>query len=92
MKNGLITDQYGNKFWYQDGMLHRTDGPAVEDINGNKCWYQDGKRHREDGPAVEYPPTENHSNGYKEWWHQGDIINCSSQEEFEKLIKLKAFW
>lgn len=24
-------------------ILHRTDGPAVEDASGNKKWYVDGK-------------------------------------------------
>jgi hypothetical protein len=27
-----------------------------------------------------------------EWWLYGDRICCSSQEEFEQLMKLKAFW
>jgi len=26
------------------------------------------------------------------WFFHGEKINCSSQEEFEKMIKLKAFW
>jgi len=39
-----------------------------------------------DGPAIEY------SDGTKEWWYQGKFINCSSQEEFEKLLKVKFLW
>ncbi len=42
--------------------------------------------HREDGPALEYP------NGLKSWYLNGKRINCSSQEEFEKFLKLQAFW
>ena len=53
MKNGLIIDHYGNKFWYQSNLLHRLDGPAVEWKNGIKEWYKEGEYHREDGPAVE---------------------------------------
>lgn len=29
--------------WYQNGKLHRTDGPAVEDSDGSKEWYLEGK-------------------------------------------------
>jgi hypothetical protein len=52
----------GTKMWYQDGKLHRTDGPAVEYTDGGKFWYQNGKPHRTDGPAVEEP------DGTKMWY------------------------
>ena len=52
----------GNKSWWQDDKLHRTDGPAVEWADGSKQWYLNGKRHRTDGPAIES------ANGYKAWW------------------------
>jgi len=54
MKNGLVFDERGNKYWYSGGKLHREDGPAVEWLNGDKYWYRDNKLHREDGPAVEW--------------------------------------
>ena len=31
----------GNKSWWQDDKLHRTDGPAVEYASGTKAWYID---------------------------------------------------
>ena len=34
----------GDTFWYSDGRLHRTDGPAVERANGTKEWYLNGVR------------------------------------------------
>ena len=52
----------GDKFWYQNGKLHREDGPAIEYANGDKIWYKNGKYHRTDGPAVEY------ANGHKAWY------------------------
>jgi len=55
----------GYKSWYQNGELHRLDGPAVECANGDKYWYQNGKRHRLDGPAIEY------ANGSKYWYQNG---------------------
>jgi hypothetical protein len=68
-----------------NGNFHREDGPAVEFDNG-RYWYQHGKLHREDGPAVEY------ANGRKLWYYHGQQINCQTNEEFVRLLKLKAFW
>ena len=45
-------------------------------------------QHRVDGPAVEY--FFEHS--YVEWWVNGKKLDCKSNEEFFKLLKLKAFW
>ncbi len=75
----------GQLHWYVDGVLHRVDGPAI--INDVfKVWYYHGIIHREDGPAIEY------ADGGKEWFINGFKFNCSSQEEFERTIKLKVFW
>jgi hypothetical protein len=40
--------------------------------------------HRIDGPTIEW-------DGKKIWYYHGTKIECSSQEEFEKILKLKAF-
>ncbi len=42
--------------------------------------------HREDGPAIEY------NDGKRSWYYHNERIECNSQEEFERLINLKAFW
>ena len=39
-------------FYYLNGKLHRTDGPAFIWSNGDIEYYLNGKRHREDGPAI----------------------------------------
>jgi hypothetical protein len=85
LSNGveLYEDDYNHKCWYLNTKLHREDGPAIEAANGAKFWYLNGKRHREDGPAVE------HAYGYKEWWLNHKQI---SQNEYERLMRLKAFW
>ena len=63
MKTYQVTvNEYGTKFWYLNGKLHREDGPAVELANGTKYWYINDQFHREDGPAVEF------ANGTKEWY------------------------
>lgn len=43
----------GVDMWFLNDLLHREDGPAVDDVRGNCEWWLHGKRHREDGPAVE---------------------------------------
>ena len=72
---------------YRDerGFLHREDGPAIEFVNGDKFWYFNGRFHREEGPAIEY------ADGYKSWYYHGQKIDCQSQEEFERIIKLLIF-
>ncbi len=52
----------------------------------DKLWYRDGILHREDGSALEGYA------GYTSCWYHGRKINCSSQEEFERIIRLKVFW
>ena len=32
------------------------------------------------------------TDGGKGWWINGKEVKCKSQEEFEKFLKLKAFW
>ena len=108
MKNGLIEYSDGSKYyylndklhrkdgpaiednctqeWYLNGKLHREDGPAIEWSDGDKFWSLNGKLHREDGPAAEY------ANGDKFWYLNGKRIDCSTQEQFKRLLKLKAFW
>lgn len=85
MRNGLLN--IGNiRYWYKEGKFHRLNGPAVESLNGEKYWYKEGKLHRIDGPAAEY------SDGRKCWYYKGEYIDCSSQKEFEQLIRLRIFW
>ena len=37
MKNGLIINDYGEKYWYKEGLLHREgDLPALEWFDGTK--------------------------------------------------------
>jgi len=49
-------DEYGNKFYYLNGQLHRNnDLPAIEWADGTKSWWVNGKLHREnDLPAIEW--------------------------------------
>jgi len=80
-------DRYGTKWWYLlNGQLHRENGPAVEYVNGHKEWWYYGKCHRLDGPAVES------ADGSKIWYYHEQWIDCDSQEEFERIIKLKILW
>ena len=96
------------RFYDENGELHRDDGPAVINDNGSQAWYKHGKLHRIGGPATI------HANGdegwfvdgklhrldgpasdwitRKLWFVNGEHIYCNSQAEFEQLMRLKAFW
>jgi hypothetical protein len=64
----VTVDEYGTTRWFnEDGLRHRLDGPAVECANGDKFWYQNGKYHRLDGPACVTS-----CGYYKAWWVNGD--------------------
>ncbi len=62
-----IKKEHPNKIVYQNeqGLLHRTDGPAIEWNDGTKEWYINGQRHRTDRPAIEW------SIGTRSWWING---------------------
>lgn len=74
-----------DKYWYLNSKLHREDGPAIEFLSGTKYWYINGQHHREDGPAIDCV------NGTKYWFLNGERIDCKTQEEFLRIVKLKAF-
>jgi hypothetical protein len=83
----LYEDDDGTKHWYLNGKRHREDSPAVEYTDGSKSsWYLNGYRHRTDGPAWEGV------DGSKEWWINGECLPCTTQKQFERLMRLKAFW
>jgi len=80
--NGFVLINYDDdtqKFEYSNGDFICAKIITYE--NGIK----DSYKHSLVGPAVSYSYK-------KEWWIEGNKLNCSSQEEFEKLLKLKAFW
>jgi len=65
MSNPQI-DEYGDKYWWVNGRLHRLDGPSIEYINGAKEWWVNGELHRIDGPAIEWV------NGTNIWYVNGE--------------------
>jgi hypothetical protein len=53
--------------------------------DGSLRSFKNDLMHKIDGPAYV-------DRGSKLWYYEGKLISCSSQEEFERLLKLKAFW
>lgn len=79
----------GTKYFFSDDpryTYHKIKGPAVIDPNGFLHYMQNDKLHRLDGPAVVDP-----NDGFKIWYYKGKLIECDSQQEFERKIKLLAF-
>jgi hypothetical protein len=82
MKQGLITDKYGTKYWYLNGELHRVDGPAIECVDGVKYWFLNDKRHRVDGPAIEC------ADGVKYWFLNGQLVYSKDNNNLHKFNNL----
>jgi hypothetical protein len=72
----------GDKAWWLNGKLHRTDGPAIEDVDGYKSWWINGELHRLDGPAREY------SDGTIEWYLNGKCF-VNKQDYIKVALKQK---
>jgi hypothetical protein len=71
-------DEHGTITYKLNGLLHRTDGPAIEYADGTKCWYIKGELYREDGPVVEW------SESYIQQ-HNKESIKCI--EDIKNKIK-----
>lgn len=56
----------------EKGVLHRIDGPAVENDRGEWVWFREGKIHRDDGPAVRVILSD--GTIVEEFWHNGEQI------------------
>jgi hypothetical protein len=61
-------------------------GEVREYPSGDKFYSLNDKYHRADGPAIEC------ADGIKAWYINDQYLPCTSQEQFERLMKLKAFW
>jgi hypothetical protein len=66
--NGWHTDKEGTRRHYQNGLLHREDGPAFIYSTGTQAWFLNGEIHREDGPAIIFP------SGYQGWRLKGERV------------------
>lgn len=77
MKTYKVTkDDEGTTRWYnEEGLYNREDGPAIEYVDGTKEWWLNGELHREDGPAKEW------ADGYKAWYLNGKKL---TEEEFNR--------
>lgn len=65
-------------FWFENGFLHREEGPAVMTYFFEE-WYQNGKLHREDGPA-----SVDHRTKKSEYWIEGKQLTDLEFEEYSK--------
>ena len=62
----------GEQHWYQNGKLHRLDGPAVIGKNYNE-WYQNGELHRLDGPASIIVDNRTRKYIERSWFQNGKL-------------------
>ena len=71
--NGTSTDEFGTKYYWKYGVLHRDDGPAIEFFDGAKYYYRNGNLHRDDGPAIMGPQ------GQREYWLFGKVASIEEK-------------
>jgi len=92
----LFIDRNSDKTWKDDDLnYHRNFLPAgihkfgtnIRKNDNIKYYFKHGKRHRLEGPAINYC-----DGAFMEWWFEGEKINCETQIEFERLIKLRILW
>lgn len=76
-KHGKMMDPQGNIMWYDRGLWHRKDGPAIIRTNGTEVWYLNGDCHRADGPA-----RITHD-GMRRWYYKGKM--ASTYAHFQEL-------
>ena len=66
----VTVDEEGTTRWYKDAkckVLHRENGPAIEQYDGTMLWHQNGQLHRTNGPAIEW------RDGEKRWYQNGRL-------------------
>jgi len=73
-----------SQFWYLNGKLHRTDGPASIWADGTQNWWLNGELHRTDGPAVI------RSDGAQRWYLNGQLHRTDGPAEI--LVDGSQFW
>lgn len=59
----------GDVEYYEDGVLHRDDGPAVVRVDGKVVYYYRGCKQRDE----EYGPTSFHPKGTMKYYFMGDL-------------------
>jgi hypothetical protein len=70
-------------FFYENGLCHRENGPAVIWDSLDQFWYINNKRHRIGGPAfIDHYGT-------KQWWVDGIQITELEHDLLYSIMKLK---
>ena len=83
MEETLTLVKYDDYDDYNDS--HGQVRKRVHKSGGISYFNELGMYHRIDGPAFDNPPV-------KRWHIDGKLIDCKTQEEFERFLRLKAFW
>jgi len=66
-KDTMITDEYGDQYWYLDGKRHKEDGPVIIRSDGTQVWCINNQIYREHSPAMIC------ANGYQVWFTHGEL-------------------
>tara|TARA_B110000238_G_C15948575_1_gene362191 strand:+ start:115 stop:402 length:288 start_codon:yes stop_codon:yes gene_type:complete len=86
MQPTMIEFSNGDKIWFLNGKIHRTDGPAVVRTDGINIWYLNGDLHRTDGPSVDRPDAVTRFHLYGCAYTFDEWIGRSSLTDEEKVM------
>ena len=65
---------------------------SLDTIIGYTGYYKMGKYHRLSGPARIWSKEDPWRPNQKLWFFEGNLIKVKSQQDFERYLKMKAFW
>lgn len=86
--DGPAISYHDTKYWFRNGLLHNTSGPAITDnVCGNyrHAWYYGGELHRSDGPAV----IENYT---KKWYYMGKLHRTDGPAVESFALGKRYYW
>src|ERR1035437_7996560 len=87
----LIRNSYENEGFFLYVSEKKRGGGRFFIRNSYEEWYHNGKLHRLDGPATQWRDKSGTMRDNNLWYYNGKQIECKTQQEFERLIKLIAF-
>ena len=66
-----VINEAGTETWHADGLIHRSNGPAVKFISGEVRWVKKSQIHRLNAPAIINSAG---ILGFKEYWEFNNFI------------------
>lgn len=83
------------QIWYQEGRIHRINGPAwIEDSahEHSEMWYERNRLHRDGAPAIMIHTGNPQETLRLEWWTHGRLVHTEARNRMHCLRVMKKRW